>query len=211
MTIKKAPIIKENIPSNLPESAPADLSEIYKIVKEQQEMINNLKEQLSLKPETIKEDLVKVTCLYDGIKLTLKASGLKGDNIDFFKFGDSRKLRREIVENIVRYNRSFAEKGFFIVEDNDMIRDLGLTEYYENFIGLDVLNKLNTITVDRLISTYNKANDNFKRLILDKFIVGNVDGIDGYIDFKKIDALSKASGIDVQNSINEAKRARPNN
>lgn len=201
----------KNMTAKTNNEIPTDLSEIYRIVKEQQEMIELLKNQLSIKDETKREDLVKVTCLYDGVKLTLKASGLKGDNVDFFKFGDSRKLRREIVENLVRYNRSFAEKGFFIVEDADMIRDLGLTEYYESFIGADVINKLNEISIDKLLSTYNKANHNFKRLIIDRFIVGNVDGIDGYIDFKKIDALSKASGIDLQNSISEAKRARPNN
>ena len=129
----------------------------------------------------------------------------------FYGFGDKQYVRYEVASNMARMNRGFASKGYFIFEDADLIRDFGLTKDYDKFVDKKTFERIDEIDADSLKALYNRVNDSFKSMIVEKFVNGYVEGKKGFRDSEKIDILSEASGKDVQYTIEELQKAKRHN
>ncbi|MDD3063891.1 MAG: hypothetical protein PHX50_13875 [Massilibacteroides sp.] len=188
-----------------------EIDKLMKLVEQQQETINALKNSLSQKQEIVVSDerdrKVSVVCLYDGISLTLK-SGHSGEKVILYGLGDKQQVRYEQAGNIARMNRSFAEKGYFIFEDEEIIKDFGLESVYKNIVDAKILKNLGEIDVDSLERLYKRSNSNTKTIIIDKFIRGNAEGEKGFTDRDKIELLTEITGRDIKEDINQYSQAQ---
>lgn len=207
------------------ESSSVDYSTLLKMIESQQELINSLKNEIEKNKSTqginqlpttnsnLTYDpnrLVAVVSMYDGESLTLK-TGNNGEIMTFYGFGDKQYVRYEVASNMARMNRGFASKGYFIFEDADLIRDFGLTKDYDKFVDKKTFERIDEIDVDSLKALYNRVNDSFKNMIVEKFVNGYVEGKKGFRDSEKIEVLSEASGKDVQYTIEELQKAKRHN
>jgi hypothetical protein len=207
--------------SEVIKEVPVDMTAILKMLEDQRKIIEALQKQVSTpaKTETIvtptplkgsvaydANRIVAVVCMYDGESLTLK-TGHQGERITLYGYGDKQYFRYEVAANMARMNRSFAIRGYFIFEDSDIIRDFGLEKSYESFIDKSVLDKLDSLDAASVTALYNRSNDAYKTMIIDKFVNGYIEGISNFRHVEKIDALTKVSGKDIQYTIDEVQKA----
>lgn len=196
-----------------------DNTEIMKMMLDFQEQLNIMKEQnmlLKAENESIKnkksepEDdfdpnrLITIRNMYDGIELNLKIDDY-GRTSTLKKFGGTIKKRLLEVKDIVRLNTKFAEKGYFIIENRELIEKEfdELVEHYNKFIDYKVLNQIHNLDVKALGDVFKNANLRYKRMIIDKFVSEWTKGEKiEFRDQSKINMLSELSGVDIMAEIN---------
>lgn len=154
------------------------------------------------------DKLISLRNMYDGLELNLKIDD-NGNKFSIKKFGSTFKKRVLEVENLVRLNPKFAEKGYFIIEDREILEYVfpDLLECYKRTIDFKTINQIQKLSLNQLEEMYNNSNEQYRNTIIDKFISEWIRGED--IDFRdqnKINLLTKLSGVDVLaliNGINE--------
>lgn len=194
--------------------------DIMAMLLKMQEQQNQLTEQLdSLKKEndTLKSQknnsnqsddfnrLVTIKNQFTGMSLVVYLNEKRTDYLTLEGYGDTVKKRLIEVLDIVRLNKKWARLGYFAIEEEDIVNTYfnELIPVYEKTLSSDKFERLGTMNEEELIETYKNANFIFQRAIVDKFISEWAKGIDSNFKvYSKIDALSKASGVDIHSMIN---------
>ena len=152
--------------------------------------------------------MVRIINMYNGFANSLRIDDHGGFRT-MYKFGESMRIRLSEAENIVRLNRGFAEKGYFLFDDPEVADYLGLGEVTAKAVNVNFINSLSDCPPDVLASVYESANKYFKDLIMDTFVTGYVRGEKiGFRDQNRLEALSKASGEDVSIRIKALQETR---
>jgi len=116
-------------------------------------------------------------------------------------------LRKRLIEvlDICRLNKKFADLGYFIIEDKDIVEKYfpEMIPLYEKTLSKEELSNIGDLSEHDLIEAFTNSNFIYQRAIVDKFISEWAKGENNnYMSHTKINALSKASGVDVMNMIN---------
>lgn len=196
-----------------------DNTEIMKMMLDFQEQLNLMKEQNSLlqaENESLKSKvsdteeefdpnkLITIRNMYDGLELNLKINDF-GNMLPLKKFGGTIKKRLIEVKDIVRLNQKFAEKGYFIIEDRELIEKEfdELVEPYSKVIDYKVLNQIQNLENKALGDIFKNSNSRYQRMIINKFVSEWTKGEDiKFRDQSKINLLSEISGVDIMAEIN---------
>ena len=216
----KAAVTKPVVPDTVEtRDNSADIDAIMKLIQEQQKTISQLQKQLAEKPVAVTAEttnvyngpdpnrIVSILCMYDGESLTLK-SGHAGEFVTLYGYGDKQYIRYEAAANIARMNRRFAESGAFVFDDSELIKNFGLEGKYKDFIDKKMMDKLGELDSESVVGLYKRTNDKYKSMIVDMFVKNSVDGVSGFNDKNKIEALSEASDKDIQAIADEYKKAK---
>jgi hypothetical protein len=170
------------------------LDSIVSVPKEKQESdfkpLNNLEEFSDITPRY----MVRVTSLYHG------GLNLKGINRDirFDRFGQSKNIRFEDVEEIASRNESFLKNGFFFIHDDRVLRLLYIEhETYDKLIEPEVLKNVFTLPTDEIEELYKNTTPDLRKAMLYTFAEWINKNDPFYLDKNKIDAINNVSGENV--------------
>lgn len=194
-----------------------DNAEIMKMMLSFQEQLNVMKEQnekLKTENEILKKSqkeeefdpnkLITIRNMYDGLELNLKINDY-GNMTTLKKFGGTIKKKLIEVKDIVRLNLKFAEKGYFIIENRELIEKEfdELVEPYNKVIDYKILNQIQNLDNKALGDIFKNSNSRYQRMIINKFVSEWTKGEDiNFRDQTKINILSQISGVDIMAEIN---------
>lgn len=113
-----------------------------------------------------------------------------GYEIIFEKFGSEEFLTIEELRSAKNSYPKFFKNNWFIIEDEDVIYDLGLEKYYENSLNIQEFENIFNLPQDEMIAKINKLSNGQKKSLIYKAIEKIEDGT---IDSRKIiESLEKA-------------------
>jgi len=148
-------------------------------------------------------EYVRVTSLCKGkLNLTTKRNG-GGTIFRFVSFGQTKNITYQNLEEIVNNNRSFAEKGYYYIQNKKAVRDLMLEEYYENLLDDDAIKSLLEGKNSNMVEVFSIANQTQKEQIVGLLIKHVVNG--GKSDRNQLYAISGIYGRDIAAMIEDAK------
>jgi len=206
--IKTTKEVIESIASTNSNEPIIDNTMIMKMMQEMQSQLLSLKEE----NETLKKQntnsatvnqtsnsddfnkLVVIKNHYDGIALTLKLDE-KG-SITTLKRGT--QLRKRLIEilDIVRLNPKFAQLGYFIIDDEEIVENYfpEMIDFYKQTISKEVLDSMGIMNIQQLTDLYINSNYVYRDAIIRKFISEWAKGEDiNFMNHLKIKALTDAS------------------
>jgi hypothetical protein len=153
--------------------------------------------------------LVILRNMYNGFNLSLRMDDHGGFR-SMTKFGETMRIRLSEAENIVRLNRGFAAKGYYMFDDPEVSEYLGIDDISKKAVTVNFIQSLSEATPEAIANAYTNANEHFREIIMETFVNGHVKGEKtGFRDQAKIEALSKASGEDINLRIRAVQETRP--
>ncbi|MEG1353700.1 MAG: hypothetical protein RR255_00260 [Bacilli bacterium] len=123
------------------------------------------------------------------------------DHITLENFGDMEVISFAELKDIVKYNKSFVEKGYFYIVDELAVKQLRLERYYNRLLSVEDMSNLFNNDAKSTIELYKLANDGQKEIIID--LISN-----RILNKEKLDAnvlveLGKLSGKDLMKMIED--------
>ena len=160
-----------------------------------------LPDNMYTEPRADKQVRIMSLC-YGTLNLSTEPGG-RGRVITFDKFGEAKTILYSVLIDIVNQNRRFAETGRFYIMDKDAVYYLGLEDSYKNIMTkevMDNIDKYNAVDIEAFVSNApHEQVEAMVRNIIQKMYNGNS------IDLNKVDAISRASGINITEKVNEMK------
>jgi hypothetical protein len=148
---------------------------------------------------------IKVMSLNFGkLVLTTEARG-QGKVFVFNKFGDVRNIVYSDLANLIHHQQSFAEQGRFYIFDKQVIKNHGLTEYYNKFMTRDMIENILENNREEVINLFNNTSDAQRETIVNILIKKIINGED--VDINKVDIISRLANINIY----DAARDKMNN
>ena len=160
-----------------------------------------LPDNMYTEPRADKQVRIMSLC-YGTLNLSTEPGG-RGRVITFDKFGEVKTILYSVLIDIVNQNRRFAETGRFYIMDKDAVYYLGLEDSYKNIMTkevMDNIDKYSAVDIEAFVSNApHEQVEAMVRNIIQKMYNGNS------IDLNKVDAISRASGINITEKVNEMK------
>lgn len=173
-------------------------------LKEENETLRNQKNAPIQNTQDDFNQLVTIRNMYTGIALSLKLDE-SGRVTTLEGFGTTMRKRLVEVLDICRLNKKFAELGYFVIEDSNIVEKYfpEMIPLYEKTLKTETLKDIGLLTEKDLIEAYTNSNYVYQRAIVDRFISEWAKGEDeNYLSHSKIQALTKVSGVDIMSLIN---------
>lgn len=128
--------------------------------------------------------------------LTISTEGFgRGTVYDFLEFGEIQDIPFGDLKDIVRNNRSFAEKGYFYIANEEAVKQLRLERVYNKLLkNEDMLNLFN-INPQTVIELYKLAPEGQKKVIIDLIVDKKLKG--ETVDANILLTLGELSGKDL--------------
>jgi hypothetical protein len=126
----------------------------------------------------------------------------KGDIFSFKKFGETKQILYKDVVSISEYNRGFLEEGRAYIMDKRVVRALGLDEAYSHILNKKQIEDIYEASDKEIVGLFKSANPKQQSFICEMMINKVRDGVE--VDLNVIDALSRASGVKIQEIANNA-------
>ena len=161
---------------------------------------NNTSDEIPEEPSPNK--MVRIISLCRGsLNLAKDERGL--DKLKFTKYGEIKPVLYSTLINIVNNNRGFAERGLFYILDKASVYYLGLSNAYDRLVDNTVLDNIcnyPVIDIEKIIEGMEKSQvEVMVKNLSDRMYNGE------NFDLNKINAVSRASGIDILQRINNMK------
>ena len=161
---------------------------------------NNTSDEIPEEPSPNK--MVRIISLCRGsLNLARDERGL--DKLKFTKYGEIKPVLYSTLINIVNNNRGFAERGLFYILDKASVYYLGLSNAYDRLVDNTVLDNIcnyPVIDIEKIIEGMEKSQvEVMVKNLSDRMYNGE------NFDLNKINAVSRASGIDILQRINNMK------
>lgn len=127
----------------------------------QQDMINQNKEEDSepIEFDETEESYVeispmkpiKVISLFNGgVNLSTGGDTSSAKYFRFDKFGATKVLTYQDLQDVITNNRSFIEDGYVYICDKNVVRNNYLEDFYKRFLTVDVINNILTFSDDKI-------------------------------------------------------------
>lgn len=116
------------------------------------------------------------------------------DHITLSNFGDVEVISFAELKDIVKYNKSFIEKGYFYIVDELAVKQLRLERYYNRLLSVEDMSNLFNNDAKSIIELYKLASDGQKETIID--IISNKILAKEKLDANVLVELGKLSGKD---------------
>lgn len=160
---------------------------LQKQLEETQRMILNLSTNTNnIAPQSSEEKLYPITNMFIG-ELIL----LNGD-VTFEKHGDIIDLPKSIIREMVQKHKKFAEKGYFYISDEELVKEFRLTKYYARMLTVEEMEHFFDLSTKDIEKLYNKAPEGQQQVIIDQALNAQKYGLD--ISAEKLILLSRLSG-----------------
>lgn len=114
----------------------------------------------------------------------------------FCFFGETRKVRRAELDDIISKNRKWFEKLVVTLgaDDSDLIEEYGLPKAEKVILHQNQLTRLPALSLEDLKKLYEKVCDTHKQLMIRKWVIGYYENKDGnYRNLNKINLLNDLS------------------
>lgn len=125
------------------------------------------------------------------------------DKLKFTKYGEIKPVLYSTLIDIVNNNRSFAEKGLFYILDKASVYYLGLSNVYNKLVDNTILDNICNypdIDIEKIISGMEESQiEVMAKNLSDRIYNGEK------LDLNKINTISRASGIDIMQRVNDMK------
>lgn len=161
---------------------------------------NNTSDEIPEEP--LPNKMVRIISLCRGsLNLAKDERGL--DKLKFTKYGEIKPVLYSTLINIVNNNRGFAERGLFYILDKASVYYLGLSNVYDKLVDNTVLDNIcnyPVIDIEKIIEGMEKSQvEVMVKNLSDRMYNGE------NFDLNKINAVSRASGIDILQRVNNMK------
>ena len=132
-------------------------------------MSNEMQELKKMIQSISKGDTVSTTKKIDGDEevtvvslcigtLSISTEGLgKGVLYEFSNFGDEQEISFSELRDIVRSNRGFAENLIFYIKNEDVVKKLHLTSFYNKYASDDEMRSILSVDPKNAVKIYEKA------------------------------------------------------
>lgn len=184
------------------------LAEILKSIDELKKTQTKTK---NVEPKAVKEDedieikpnkYIRVMSLQFG-RLNLSTEGFgRGRLFVFNHFGEVKNIIYSDLANIIHSHQKFAEEGRFYIMDKAVIRNHGLTEFYDKFMTKEMIEKILQYNKDELTEMFSNApksqQENIVNILIKK--IKNKEDV----DLNKIDVLSRIYGENLYEKAQES-------
>lgn len=155
-------------------------------------------------PEPDANKQVRLVSMYYG-SLTLCNSMNRNTArmLTFSKFGEIKSVLYHDLVDFVNNERKFAEAGYFYILDKAAVYHLGLSADYKKLVDVNFINNImnySDVEVHDIVSTMTTAQqDSLVEILADRMFNGQK------MDMNKIDIISKITGKNIQNKVEEKK------
>lgn len=132
----------------------------------------------------------------------------------FSFFGESRKVRRAELDDIISKNRKLFDRMILTLgaDDSDLVEEYGLPKVEQVILQPRQLSNIVNLSLEELQKIYNKVCDTHKQLIIRKWVTGYYENKDGgYRNMNKINLLNDLSNCalsHIVDDINELRRTK---
>ena len=138
---------------------------------------------------------IKVMSLNFGKLVLSTESKGQGKVFVFNKFGDVKNIVYSELANLIHHQQSFAEQGRFYIFDKQVIKNHGLTEYYEKFMTKEMIDNILNHNREEIVNLFNSTTKTQKDVIVNLLIKQIVDGVD--VDITKVDIISRLAEVNI--------------
>lgn len=178
-----------------------------------QQPINSTKShfQQSYEPPIVNEQYIgvhpnkriKVISLYDGLLILVAGQYNQGKPYRFTKYGETKNIVYSELAEILHYQNSFAEKGYFYICDDNVVSYHGLYDAYQNILSKDVIDNLLNYDKKEIIELFKRSTKNQQEEI--SSLIAKKIANDEEVDLNKIKILSDIANIDIVQIANDYK------
>lgn len=176
----------------------ADLKEKFEAQSKQIEMLTQallLKTAENKSNNIVEEGLIhpnkktKITSLTAGLMtLHCRTYGF----LRFENFGSQQIVTYQVLSEYVQSDRNFAENGYYYIHDQQMVEELGLTEYYKKIFDNTIVNKILNENIETYIDLIKNTNENQKASLISILIREIKENrLTDYIKIKKLSDVLK--------------------
>lgn len=148
---------------------------------------------------------VTFKCVYPGLMLNLNTDS---HTVESMKYGDDYTCTFKEAREIVRLNKKWFRNGYVVFDDFDVIKELKLSSYYKHVVDTEKMENISKLSVDELKALYNTANDDWKEIIVNKFMCEYLNNNYDFMDAQKIDVLSKLSERNITMIVGQLQSAK---
>lgn len=113
-------------------------------------------------------------------------------------FGSTTRVTFEDLHAIVENHREFASEGGFLIQDEQSVKALYLTEEYSRLISRERIEKFIDLPTKDIVNALKALPKTLQETILEKVIKGISAGDSRYSDLNKIKVLSDFAEKDLQ-------------
>ena len=177
------------------EALKAEIEALKKFIIAQGKEVNKEEEYEEINPNK----KTKITSLTFGT-LTLYAPNRT--HLRFSRFGQTLTVTYAQLGDYVNSCRDFAEAGAFYIHNEDMVRELELSNFYEKIINANVVNNIvngNLKDFDILTSLNANLKESLSEVFAQKVYEREIT------DLNTIDAISRSLGINITKKVEEIK------
>lgn len=183
----------------------AQLESQNKIIAEMQSKFNNLKEQSSYIKTEEKFGGKKVKCinlLQCSLNLSTEPNG-QGRTYSFEKYGDSRMIKFDDLNDIVATYPMATEKGFFYITNQDVVEYLDLVDEYKNIYTKEMIDSIIKLNNDSDVDLFIGMGDELKKTT--SIAIAERINKNERMDYNHLQRIKDECGIDIQAIAKELK------
>lgn len=148
------------------------------------------------------DEYIKVMSLLPYTLILSTKEGGQGSLKKFTKYGEIKRILYRDLVDIMETSPGFLEAGYYYILDPRVIRFHGLEDVYENILTKDKIKEIFTANPEESVALYETANKNQQKIIIE-LIIGEIVEKPGRINMNVIDALSRASGVDIYGKVKD--------
>lgn len=94
---------------------------------------------------------IKVISLFNGgVNLSTGGDSSSAKYFRFDKFGATKVLTYQDLQDVITNNRSFIEDGYVYICDKNVVRNNYLEDFYKRFLTVDMINNILTFSDDKI-------------------------------------------------------------
>jgi len=94
---------------------------------------------------------IKVVSLFNGgVNLSTGGDSSSAKYFRFDKFGATKVLTYQDLQDVITNNRSFIEDGYVYICDKNVVRNNYLEDFYKRFLTVDTINNILTFSDDKI-------------------------------------------------------------
>ncbi|MFR2774869.1 MAG: hypothetical protein ACLTBR_03470 [Anaerostipes sp.] len=124
-----------------------------------------------------------------GLTLRTDAKG-RGRNVRFTKFGQSRFVPYQDLQNIMTVDRTFIEQGYVYICDKNVVHNNYLDDDYQKFLSQEKIENILSFPTEEITKMIQNTTAAIQDTIID-LIVRKINNSE-YVDMNKVTAIGNA-------------------
>lgn len=141
---------------------------------------------------------IKVYSLCDGM-MVLHAGdsrSITSNKYQFPYFGFMNSIKYSDLELILQWQPTFVQKGYFYIDDINVIYNHSLQDIYKQMIDVNTMKNFLSLSTSQIKEVFPKLPDGVKYNLTE--ILANKIFNNENIDMNKVDIISNLSGVDIR-------------